>query len=98
MIMAEVGLTPKVSGSRMEIPAEGPMPGSAPMIVPATVPRRQYKRFIGVTATEKPIITCCSASIRNSSVDWPVDWKNLFQNTHGQGDTEPASENQVHTE
>ena len=36
--MALVALSPKVSGSRIEMPASGPMPGSMPTSVPTRQP------------------------------------------------------------
>ena len=54
MMMACVALSPKVTGSRIEMPASGPMPGSTPTSVPTRQPRNAYQRLYGCKATEKP--------------------------------------------
>src|SRR6185295_6592893 len=54
MMMACVALRPKVTGSRMEMPASGPMPGKTPTSVPTKQPRNAYHRLVGSKATEKP--------------------------------------------
>jgi hypothetical protein len=41
MMMAVTGSSLKVSGSRIAIVAAGPSPGSTPMSMPMTTPRRQ---------------------------------------------------------
>src|ERR1700755_1779683 len=43
-----------VSGSRIEIVASGPRPGSRPTSVPTTHPMAQYIRLCRVRACEKP--------------------------------------------
>ncbi len=45
------------------MPATGPTPGSAPMIVPATTPMVTNSRLIGETATEKPRAMCENKSM-----------------------------------
>ncbi len=40
MTMALVASSPNVTGSRMEMPASGPMPGSMPTSVPTRQPRK----------------------------------------------------------
>ncbi len=54
MMMACVALSPKVTGSRIEMPASGPIPGSTPTSVPTTQPRNAYHALCGSKATEKP--------------------------------------------
>src|SRR5690554_1593366 len=54
MMKQETGGRVKVSGMRSATVAAGPSPGSMPMKVPSSVPRKQYRRFSGVSATEKP--------------------------------------------
>ena len=54
MMMACVALSPNVTGSRIEMPASGPMPGSTPTSVPTRQPRKAYHKLLGSKATEKP--------------------------------------------
>lgn len=54
MIIDPTGEMPNVNGSRFEIVAIGPMPGSTPISVPMRQPRRQRPRLAVVNATEKP--------------------------------------------
>ena len=54
MITACVALRPKVTGSRIEMPDSGPMPGSTPTSVPTRQPRKAYQRLSGAKATENP--------------------------------------------
>src|SRR5690348_5938220 len=54
MMIACVAFSPNVTGSRMEIPASGPMPGSTPTRVPTRQPRKAYQALLGSSATEKP--------------------------------------------
>ena len=54
MTIALVASRPKVKGSKMLIPASGPMPGSIPTSVPTTQPRNAYQSTSGRSATEKP--------------------------------------------
>src|ERR1044072_1037445 len=51
--IALVAFSPKVIGSRIEMPASGPMPGSTPTSVPTTQPRNAYHNTAGCSATEK---------------------------------------------
>src|SRR5664280_2964109 len=60
MITAWVALSPKVTGSRIEMPDSGPMPGSTPTRVPTTQPRNAYQRLSGWKAMAKP----CAKLIR----------------------------------
>src|SRR5882724_6874543 len=52
--IAFVASSPKVIGSRIEMPASGPMPGSTPTSVPTRQPRNAYHSTAGCSATEKP--------------------------------------------
>ena len=52
--IALVASSPKVIGSRIEMPASGPMPGSTPTRVPTRQPRNAYHSTPGCNATEKP--------------------------------------------
>ncbi len=52
--IALVASRPKVSGSRIEMPASGPMPGSMPTSVPTRHPRNANHSTSGRNATEKP--------------------------------------------
>ena len=62
MMMAEVGLSLKVIGIRIAVPAAGPRPGSTPISVPRTQPMKAKARFSSESATENPIINCCKLS------------------------------------
>ena len=55
MISAEVGFMPKVTGISSAIPADGPIPGNTPMMVPRNTPRKVYHRLIGIVLTAKPL-------------------------------------------
>jgi hypothetical protein len=55
MIMAEVGSSLNVDGSKRAKVATGPIPGKTPINVPIRHPTRQKKRFMGRNATEKPV-------------------------------------------
>src|SRR5882724_2225500 len=52
--IALVALSPNVIGSRIEMPASGPIPGRTPTSVPTTQPRNAYHSTDGWSATEKP--------------------------------------------
>ena len=54
--IALVASSPKVSGSRIEMPASGPMPGSMPTSVPTRQPTKANHSTSGRSATEKPSI------------------------------------------
>src|SRR5215831_3943264 len=54
MMIAFVASSPNVAGSRMLMPASGPMPGSMPTSVPTRQPRNAYSSTSGRNATEKP--------------------------------------------
>src|SRR5215510_7067832 len=54
MTIALVASRPKVAGSRMLMPASGPMPGSMPTSVPTMQPMKAYHSTSGRNATEKP--------------------------------------------
>src|SRR5262245_39335677 len=60
---AAVGSTLKVIGSSSAMVSAGPSPGSTPMAVPSVVPTRHHSRFIGVSATAKPLSNCEKASM-----------------------------------
>src|SRR5215510_5830870 len=60
---AEVGSTLKVIGRRSAMVSAGPSPGSTPIAVPSVVPTRHHNRFVGVSATEKPLRSCENASM-----------------------------------
>jgi hypothetical protein len=54
MMIACVASSPNVTGSRIEMPARGPMPGSTPTRVPTRQPTNAYHALCGSKATEKP--------------------------------------------
>src|SRR5215467_3684653 len=60
---AEVGSTLKVIGRRSAMVSAGPSPGSTPIAVPSVVPTRHHSRFIGVSATAKPLSSWAKASM-----------------------------------
>src|SRR4051794_7458410 len=59
--MAPTGFIPKVSGSKIEIVASGPMPGSTPTMLPTSTPMKHHMRFCGSSATPKPYQRSVSA-------------------------------------
>src|SRR5215471_3179654 len=67
---AAVGSTLKVIGSSSAMVSAGPSPGSTPIAVPSVVPTRHHSRFVGVSATEKPLRSCENASM---SAALPLD-------------------------
>jgi len=62
MMIAGVGLSLKVMGIRIAVPAAGPRPGKTPIRVPKMQPTKAKRRFCRERATEKPIISCCRLS------------------------------------
>src|SRR5262244_2914870 len=60
---AAVGSTLKVIGSNSAMVSAGPSPGSTPIAVPSVVPTKHHSRFIGVSATAKPLSSCEKASM-----------------------------------
>src|SRR3972149_2674104 len=60
MITACVALSPKVTGSKIEMPAKGPMPGNTPTSVPTRQPIKAYQRLSGWKAMANP----CARLIR----------------------------------
>src|SRR6266481_3053617 len=60
---AAVGSTLKVIGKSSAMVSAGPRPGRTPIAVPSVVPTRHHRRFIGVSATAKPLRSCEKASM-----------------------------------
>ena len=54
MMIADVGGSTVVRGSRIAIPETGPMPGSTPTSVPMKQPTSAQKRFCTERAVAKP--------------------------------------------
>jgi len=54
MMMAEVGGSTVVRGSRIALRAEGPMPGSTQIMVPIRHPTKAHRRFCKVKAVTNP--------------------------------------------
>ena len=54
MMIAEVGGSTVVRGSRIAIPETGPMPGSTPTSVPMKQPTKAQKRFCQDKAVTNP--------------------------------------------
>src|SRR5690349_24781139 len=84
MIIAPVGSSLKVSGSSIAMVAEGPRPGSTPMMVPSTTPTTHIMSAVGVSATWKP---CINPARRSIAV--------LEPDARGQRDLEREVEHQV---
>src|SRR5712692_7051409 len=71
---AAVGSTLKVIGKSSAMVSAGPRPGRTPIAVPNVVPSRHHKRFIGVSATAKPLRSCEKASMSAAlHADHPFD-------------------------
>src|SRR6478736_5527100 len=67
---AEVGSTLKVIGSNNAMVSAGPSPGRTPNVVPT----RHHRRFIGVSATAKPLRSSENGSISGAlHPDQPLD-------------------------
>src|SRR5262249_60978464 len=60
---AGVDSTLKVIGNSKAMVSAGPSPGRTPIAVPKVVPTRHHRRFIGVSATAKPLRSSENASI-----------------------------------
>src|SRR5258708_2493439 len=69
MITASVALRPNVTGSRIEMPESGPMPGSTPTSVPTRQPRNAYQRLPGSKATAKPCARLMSVLSTNEILE-----------------------------
>src|SRR5260370_18183839 len=54
--IAFVASSPNVTGSKMLMPDNGPMPGNTPTSVPTRQPRKPYHSTSGRNATENPSI------------------------------------------
>src|SRR6266567_9387287 len=71
---AAVGSTLKVIGKSSAMVSAGPRPGRTPIAVPSVVPTRHHKRFIGVSATAKPLRSWEKASMSTAlHADHPFD-------------------------
>src|SRR5258708_27115715 len=71
---AAVGSTLKVIGKSSAMVSAGPRPGRTPIAVPSVVPTRHHRRFIGASATAKPLRSCEKASISAAlHADQPFD-------------------------
>jgi hypothetical protein len=63
MMRAASGWSVNVIGSRIEMVATGPNPGSTPIMVPRKTPRKPYMRFSGESAVENPRTILVNSSI-----------------------------------
>src|SRR3954454_13485118 len=85
MMIACVALSPHVTGSRIEMPASGPMPGSTPTSVPTRQPRNAYHRLDGSNATAKPchrLMRLCSTRLESDSLILNHAWPAFFALVH----------------
>src|SRR5215471_10591818 len=60
--IALVASSPNVTGSRILMPDNGPMPGNTPTSVPTRQPRNPYHSTSGRSATENPSIRLSKVS------------------------------------
>ena len=77
MMIPDVGGIIVVTGSRIAIPAEGPIPGSTPIIVPMRHPTNAQKRFVAEKAVAKPCI--------RKSKENPIAARYFSRNPMGKG-------------
>ena len=63
MISAPVGSSFTVNGSSIATVSAGPTPGSTPIAVPSVTPMKPQSRFIGASATPKPLSNADSVSL-----------------------------------
>ncbi|KAG1274938.1 hypothetical protein G6F64_015007 [Rhizopus arrhizus] len=63
MTSAAVGVMVYVNGSRMEMAASTPMPGSTPIRLPMNTPNTAHIRLSSANATENPCIRLLKISI-----------------------------------
>ena len=69
MMMAGVGSSTNVTGIKMAVPAEGPMPGRTPIKVPRRQPTSAKRRFIGWSAVANPFSSSVRVSMFVTSLD-----------------------------
>src|SRR6478735_10628444 len=74
-----------VSGSRIEMVASGPRPGSRPTSVPTVQPMAQYSRFCQVRATPKPSARLCRTSM---SVQGQVEAEEFLESQRDQAEAD----------
>src|SRR4051812_17052413 len=91
MMRADTGARLNVIGRSIAIVATGPMPGSTPISVPSITPIRQYSRFIGETATPKPMTRLWKISIMAWSLERRGPQREgqrqpLHEDQHGEND------------
>src|SRR5512137_3102337 len=67
MISADTGGSVNVTGSSIAMVATGPMPGSTPISVPSSTPKKQYSRLVADSATPKPM----PRLVNNSPISLP---------------------------
>src|SRR5215475_7364378 len=65
--IALVASSPNVTGNRILMPDNGPMPGSTPTSVPTRQPRKPYHSTSGRNATENPSIRLSRVSTVSES-------------------------------
>ena len=53
--MAATGFMPKVSGSRIEMVATGPRPGSTPTMLPTNTPRKTPHQVVRLERDAEPV-------------------------------------------
>src|SRR5687768_15577337 len=78
---APTGESQNVTGSSSAMVVSGPMPGSTPIAVPTTQPKKQSSRLLSVSATPKPVAICETKS-------------NISEHGGPQGERDPQGENE----
>jgi hypothetical protein len=63
MMIAGVGSSTNVTGIKIAVAAEGPMPGRTPISVPSRQPTRAKRRLVGWSAVANPCSSRCRVSI-----------------------------------
>src|ERR671931_1742079 len=94
---AAVGSTLNVIGNIKAMVSAGPSPGRTPIAVPKVVPTRHHRRFIGVSATAKPLRSCWKASMSatlhpDHPFDRALDQTRTDIDAEGQGEPEISEE------
>src|SRR5947208_3627068 len=83
---------PKVSGSRIEMVASGPMPGSTPTMLPTSTPTKHQSRLCGSSATPKPYQRSVSACWIMAAPSGPKRTENRERNLQHIGKQQAAEE------
>ena len=89
MITACVALSPNVTGSRIEMPDSGPMPGSTPTSVPTRQPSTAYQRFSGCERDRETVHQADEGGLHAQKPHGPLGigvFRHIFEADKSDGD------------